>query len=114
MFLTESTPSNISSLDLAYKRGDPATIIVSQKFTAAKQPFFLGITQTFQHKVSLLEKRGSFYFVILTGPLLVDFHQITHTVNETWQQPGATSDQVGSTDITVFKADYLNSSERIY
>ena len=47
VLLTEGTPSNIYSLDLAYKRGDPATIIVSQKFTATKQPFSLGITQTF-------------------------------------------------------------------
>ena len=81
VILKEDTPLLISSLDFAYYSGNPAKIVASHKVTASKQAIFISENLTFQMKVTLFEKKGSFYFLTFTGALSIDFNQNTRIDN---------------------------------
>ena len=113
--MTEAELPFVFSLDLAHKIGDPNTITVSHKIKSKQASFLKTLQNKIEFHVSLLEKRGSFYFVTFTGPLYVEFVQTMNIGNDTSQHAKTTFDQTGSNiasvKATVLESDDLKDSE---
>ena len=113
--MTEAELPFVYNLDLAHKKGDPNTIRVSHKIESKQTSFLKKRQNKIEFHVSLLEKRGSFYFVTFTGPLYVKFVQTMNIGNDTIQPAKTTFDQKGSkiasVKSTVSESDDLKNSE---
>ena len=82
VFLTETSPHFLQSLDMKFNQGDPAKITVSSTIVVVNQVLLLEENQLVELKVSVLEKRGSLYFLTFTGPLSVDFSRDIDTTKK--------------------------------